>query len=119
GSSARGTLFKINTNGTGFAMVHSFTEISGPYYTNSDGANPYGGLILSGNTLYGTAQYGGNSSEGTVFKVNTNGTGFTTLHHFTALSGFPDYANSDGAESQAGLILEGNTLYGTGFVGGT
>ena len=40
-------------------------------------------LILSGNTLYGTASSGGSSGDGTVFAVNTDGTGFTTLHSFT------------------------------------
>ena len=67
------------------------------------------GLILSGNTLYGTAVYGGSSGDGTVFAVNTDGTGFTTLHNFTATV----YGQRDGAFPYAGLILSGNTLYGT------
>src|SRR5207249_774346 len=74
-------------------------------YTNSDGANPVAGLILAGNTLYGTAQSGGSSAYGTVFKVNTDGMAFTNLHSFTN--------GSDGADPYAGLILSGNTLYGT------
>jgi uncharacterized repeat protein (TIGR03803 family) len=78
---------------------------------NSDGAHPYGGLILSGNTLYGTATQGGNSGYGTVFAVNANGTGFTNLHSFIYVS--------DGAYPEAGLILSGNTLYGTAFFGGS
>jgi uncharacterized repeat protein (TIGR03803 family) len=67
--------------------LHSFTAVadnSSGYQTNSDGAYPYAGLILSGNTLYGTAASGGSSDNGTVFAVNTDGTGFTTLHTFTA-----------------------------------
>src|SRR6185436_15707500 len=79
GNSGYGTLFKCNTNGTGFTSLYRFTAIPSPYYTNSDGANPYGGLVLSDNILYGTALYGGSSSNGTVFAVNTNGTGFTNL----------------------------------------
>ena len=51
----------------------------------SDGSYPYAGLILSGNTLYGTTIDGGSSGNGTVFAVNTDGTGFTNLHSFTAL----------------------------------
>ena len=51
--------------------------------TNSDGAYPHAGLILSGNTLYGTAYGGGSSGNGTVFAVNTDGTGFTNLYSFT------------------------------------
>ena len=41
---------------------------SGPG-TNSDGANSQAGLILSGNTLYGTAFQGG-SRYGTVFSIS-------------------------------------------------
>jgi uncharacterized repeat protein (TIGR03803 family) len=118
GSSGDGTVFAVNVNGAGFTNLHSFTATSGSLYTNSDGADPYAGLILSGNTLYGTAFYGGNSGNGTVFAVNTNGTGFTNLHSFTATSGSL-YTNSDGANPYAGLILSGNTLYGTAYQGGS
>ena len=37
--------------------------------TNSDGANPYAGLTLSGNTFYGTAKAGGTNGDGTVFSL--------------------------------------------------
>ena len=33
----------------------------------------------------GRQLYGGSSGNGTVFAVNTDGTGFTNLHSFTAL----------------------------------
>src|SRR5580692_9090807 len=42
----------------------------------NDGANPQAGLVLSGNTLYGTASQYGSLSGGTVFKLNTDGSGF-------------------------------------------
>jgi uncharacterized repeat protein (TIGR03803 family) len=123
GTSGNGTVFAVNTSGTGFTNLHSFTTLSAPYYqsgTNSDGAIPQAGLILSGNTLYGTAAYGGSSGHGTVFAVNTYGMGFTILHNFTATQAdsFGDYTNSDGAYPLAGLILSGNTLYGTAHYGG-
>jgi len=76
-----GTVFAINTDGTGFTSLHSFTALNNQ--TNSDGAYPQAGLILSGNTLYGTAALGGNSGAGTVFAINTDGTGFTNLYNFT------------------------------------
>src|SRR5665213_2242166 len=113
GSGGDGTVFAVQTNGTGFTTLHSFTALYN--YTNSDGAYLYSGLILSGNTLYGTADYGGSSGNGTVFAVNTDGTGFTNLHNFTALS---NSTNSDGTDPFAGLILSGNTLYGTTELGG-
>jgi uncharacterized repeat protein (TIGR03803 family) len=111
GSSGRGTVFAINTNGMGFTNLYSFTAAPYPNFTNSDGGNPFGGLILSGNTLYGTAAYAGSLAYGTVFKVNTDGTGFTNLYSFTG--------GNDGATPEAGLILSGNTLYGTARLGGS
>ena len=50
-----------------FTVLHSFT--------GGDGTFPYAGLILSGNTMYGTTAVGGGSDGGTVFAVNTDGTG--------------------------------------------
>src|SRR5665647_556844 len=94
-----------------FTTLYSFTATTSDYpYINSDGAYPFAGLILSGNTLYGTAHGGGSPGDGTVFAVHTDGTGFTTLHNFTG--------GSDGNLPVAGLILSGNTLYGTAANGG-
>jgi uncharacterized repeat protein (TIGR03803 family) len=110
GSAGNGTVFAVNTNGTGFTNLYVFTALSGPFSTNSDGAGPEAGLILSGTTLYGTANGGGSAGAGTVFKLNTDGTGFTNVHslHY-----------SEGYSPQAGLILSGSTLYGTAYQGGT
>jgi uncharacterized repeat protein (TIGR03803 family) len=52
-----------------FTTLHSFTAVSGSG-ANSDGATPYAGLILSGNTLYGSASAGGGSGNGTVFSLS-------------------------------------------------
>jgi uncharacterized repeat protein (TIGR03803 family) len=111
GTSGAGTLFAINTNGSGFTVLHNFAGYP------SDGANPNAGLILSGNMLYGTANVGGSSSNGMMFAVNINGSGFTNLYNFTATSGSA-HTNSDGA-GPSGLVLLGNTLYGTASVGGS
>jgi uncharacterized repeat protein (TIGR03803 family) len=122
GTNGNGTIFALNTNGTGFTTLHSFAASSldsSGVYVNSDGAHPiaFTGLILSSNTLYGTANYGGNAGNGTVFAINTNGTGFTTLYSFTATNSITG-ANNDGANPYAGLILSSNTLYGTAISGG-
>src|SRR5882724_8071166 len=81
GGSGNGTLFKINTDGTGFTNFHNFSALLSS--TNTDGARPYGPLVLSGDTLYGTAFAGGLSGHGTVFKLQTDGSGFVTMHSFT------------------------------------
>src|SRR6185503_2100625 len=96
---------KVNTDGTSFTNLHNFTAIWCSLFTNSDGANPFAALILSGSTLYGTANGGGSSGNGTVFRINTDGTGFTNLYNFSG--------GSDGGNVDATLILSGKTLFGT------
>src|SRR5579859_7078188 len=83
-----------------FTVLYSFAGSSG------DGGNPLAGLITSGNILYGTTDHGGGFGEGTVFAVNTDGTGFTNLQSLEA--------NPDGT-----MTLSGNTLYGTTIDGGS
>lgn len=97
GSSVYGTVFKVNTDGNGSAVLENFT--------NSNGAYPYGDLVLQSNILYGTTQNGGSNGVGTVFKINTDGNGFTLLKNFSNFNG--------GKSPRAGLLLSGNTLYGT------
>ena len=120
GTNGNGTVFAVNTDGTGFTVLHTFTALV--FNTNSDGANPAAGLLQDGPFLYGTAEFGGSGGNGTVFRLNTDGLGFTNLHSFTALSA-PYYqggTNSDGAIPMGGLILSGIiTLYGTTADGGT
>ncbi len=116
GDSGNGTVFSIRVDGTGFKTLHEFSAL--PEGTNEDGANPFGGLILLGNTLYGTTFGGGPSGSGTVFAVNTNGTAFRSVHGFGATSEISPFTNSGGANPAAGLTRAGNTLYGTSYAGG-
>jgi uncharacterized repeat protein (TIGR03803 family) len=113
---ASGSIFAINTDGTGFTNLYNFSQ-SGA----TDGNSPSGGLILNGGVLYGTATDGGSGASGTVFSVNTNGTGYTTLYSFTTGNfDFDNFTttNADGANPFCSLILSNNTLYGTTEVGG-
>jgi uncharacterized repeat protein (TIGR03803 family) len=123
GTYGNGTVFALNTDGTAFTNLHRFAATSGgslPNLHNLDGINPQGDLILSGTTLYGTATYGGTNGNGTVFAINIDGTGFTNLHKFTPTAGTQgDYGtNSDGGYPVGGLIVSGNTLFGTTHMGG-
>jgi hypothetical protein len=57
-------VFAVNTDGTGFTNLYTFsTPDGGTYGDNGDGAYPQAGLILSGSTLYGTAEIGGASGN--------------------------------------------------------
>src|SRR5579872_4951834 len=91
-----------------FTTLHVFNA--------SDGQKPAAGLLLSGNILYGTTEYGGPAGEGTVFAINTDGSGFTNLHSFTAPS---HGVNNDGGIPLAALILSGSALFGTADYGGS
>src|SRR6266704_2817362 len=89
-----------------FTTLHSLSCFGNA----SDGANPEGGLLLSGNSLYGTTTGGGDAGNGTVFALNADGTGFRNLYSFSAFDGYnADFkgTNSDGARPYAGLNLLG------------
>ena len=107
-----GTVFRVNTDGSGFTNLHTFSaraQDASFALTNVDGSAPMGDLVLAGDTLFGTTQTGGRAGHGTLFKLNTDGTAFTTLHSFT---------NQQGKFPQAGLLLLGDRLYGTAAQGG-
>ena len=119
GASGTGTVFKINPDGTGFALLHSFGPLDALFVnaSNWDGAWPGGALVQAADgTLYGTATQGGPKGSGTVFTLKPDGTGFKVLHAFGAKGEL--YANGDGARP-VGLTLGGDgLLYGAAVLGG-
>ena len=103
GSHNGGAVFKIDTNGAGLAVLHSFGGVG-------DGAFPAGGLTLSGGTLYGFTAKGGVSNGGTVFKLGTNGTGYSVLRQITSAA--------DGFEPLGPPVVKGPIIYGYAPLGG-
>jgi uncharacterized repeat protein (TIGR03803 family) len=117
GAGGNGTVFSVGTNGNNFSTLYSFTALDPIAGTNTDGAIPSGGLVLSNGVLYGTTFAGGFGKSGVVFSIGTDGSAFTILHHFTAVN--PIFrTNTDGAKPVANLLLAGGTLYGTTPAGG-
>jgi uncharacterized repeat protein (TIGR03803 family) len=104
-----GTVFRVNPDGSGFALLKQFTGING------DGKYPEGALVqVSNGILYGTTSGGGANPPGvgTVFQLNPDGTGYVVLRRF----GQDSY---DGTLPTAGLIQGSDgTLYGTTSSGG-
>ena len=102
-----GTIFKVNTDGTGAVVLHSFSGGAG------DGATPaYSALTVSGTSVYGMTVEGGISGQGTIFRMNADGTGFTVMHAFSSSGG-------DGWAPYGSLALYGNMLYGMTRKGGS
>jgi uncharacterized repeat protein (TIGR03803 family) len=107
GTAGLGVIFRMNTDGTGFTVLHSFAA-------TGDGYDPAGGLTLVGNTLYGMTNQGGTHGIGTIFKINTDGTGYGLTHSFAGSSGSP----SDGAQPVGTLFYDGARLLGSTPRGG-
>jgi uncharacterized repeat protein (TIGR03803 family) len=84
GAGGAGVVFSVQTNGTAFTIIKSFSMVDVSTGTNTDGATPHAGLVLSGSTLFGTTMNGGGGGNGTVFSLSTNGTSFAVLKSFTA-----------------------------------
>jgi uncharacterized repeat protein (TIGR03803 family) len=107
-----GTIFSVKTNGTGFTNLYTFGPqylyIPLVIYTNTDGGSPHSTLVVDGENLYGTSTSGGAGGRGTVFRIRTDGTGFTSLHSFEPYA--PDLPG--GGSPEAGLVLSSNRLYG-------
>jgi uncharacterized repeat protein (TIGR03803 family) len=98
-----GTVFMLTASGKE-TVLYNFTG-------GADGGNPFSGLVLSRNTLYGTTFEGGGSGCecGVVFAVNIKKKTETVLYSFT-LSGYNPYV---------GLVQDNNgNLYGTTHFGG-
>lgn len=106
GSSSKGTIFSIGTNGANYQILHSFIGEPG------DGENP-GDVLLKGGTLYGLTGTGGSTEGGTLYSIQTDGSGYTILHNFND-------SQRDGPVGFAGPLLSiGNNLYGMTYSGGT
>ena len=106
GSGPSGTLFSMNIDGSGFGLLHSFTGGA------SDGYFPVGSLTLSDSKLYGMTQRGGSDGNGSLFSMNTDGSGYSLLHSFAG-------GTSDGASPHGSLTLTGSILYGMTAGGGS
>jgi uncharacterized repeat protein (TIGR03803 family) len=111
GTGSVGTVFELLPNPDG-----SWQETVILSFDYTDGGEPYGGVVFdSAGHLYGTTQYGGAFTHGTVFELERQHNGTwkeTVLHSFD-----PD--NGDGFNPMAGLVIsKSDHLYGTTLYGG-
>jgi len=100
-----GAIFRLNPDGTGFNVLHTFSNLL-------DGTNPVARLTLaSDGLLYGTAAGGGAANGGTVFSINPVGSDYRVRHTFTNA---PDGFTPQGHLTEA----SDGALYGTTVRGG-
>ncbi len=98
-----GTIFRLDVDSRLYTTLHSFG-------LGLDGAAPYSDLIMRDTTLFGTTAYGGAHKGGTVFSMNSNGSGYTVLHDFGV--------GLDGVQPVTRVALSGTGLFGTTAAGG-
>jgi uncharacterized repeat protein (TIGR03803 family) len=72
-----GTLFRLDTTGAAFTVLTSFSG-------QSDGAYPTRLISSSNGTLYGSTQAGGANATGVLYRIGTDGQGYTKLRDFDA-----------------------------------
>ncbi len=106
GAGGAGVTFRIRLDGTGFRVLNHFKGIRG--------VNPYSRLHLAqfGPVwyLYGTTTNGGANGTGVIFRLRTNGTGFSVVHHFSS--------GPLGTRPAGGVVRVGTKLYGVAGSGG-
>jgi uncharacterized repeat protein (TIGR03803 family) len=108
-----GTVFKINTDGSGYTLLYTFLGSD-----VGDGRNPYGGLVRGRDgVLYGTTDGGGTyqppdilGNRGTVFKLDVDGSGYSVLYNFGSIKG--DGMGAVGLVEGSDEVLYGTTQYG-------
>jgi autotransporter-associated beta strand protein/uncharacterized repeat protein (TIGR03803 family) len=113
GTSDRGTIFKINKDGTGFSVLRSFTG------TGGDAQGPNSLIEATDGSLYGQSRLGGSEEAGTVFKINKDGTGFAILRSFHGGDGdgkFPDYPLLEAADGTLFGVTSDGGINGQGTV---
>ena len=100
-----GTVFRLAPDGS-LAVLHDFGS-------RDDGVSPEGGLVFGADGfLYGTTSAGGYHDAGTVFRLATDGTGYTVGYDFGG-------SRDDGATPNAALFSGADgALYGTTTDGG-
>jgi uncharacterized repeat protein (TIGR03803 family) len=103
-----GAVFKIDTDGTGYSVLHSFDWANGDAYKVNS-------ALLEGTDgmLYGTSTTGGSNKVGTVFRLSKYGTNYSILYHF-------GNGATDG-QTPSGSVVEGldGSLYGMTTGGGS
>lgn len=100
GTAGDGVIFSIDTNGKNYKVIKNLDD--------SSGYQPYGNLLLNKNILYGVPNNGGRYGGGTLLSIDTTGSTFSVLHHFG-----DTYDGTNEYQDETGLILIGNTLYGS------
>jgi len=107
-----GNIYGACSNGGlfGFGCIWRFTglnlNILHNFLGGDAGSYPRSGVMLAENgELYGSTQFGGENSQGTIFKIETDGSGFETLYNLNSSTSDGRYPLGKLVESSPGTFL--------------
>jgi len=95
-----GTVYRIAIDGSPLSTIHEFVYPNSAY-------NPYGGISLVGQRLFGVTYRGGAADYGTVFALDRDGTDFQLLKSFGPSQG------TTSVRPHETVASDGTTLFGT------
>ena len=113
-----GVLYRVNPDGSGFALLHSFAKGEG--IPDNDAGAPNGGLVLaSDGFIYGVASTaegifrGPGGTNGFIYRIATDGSNFRAIAYF-------DRVTPAGTGDDPNSLIQGRDgrLYGTTLRGG-
>jgi|GEM_PF-2414319 len=117
GAADTGAVFQVKSDGSGYRVLHEFAA-EGGQQANSGGAVPSAGLTFGADgLLYGVTAAGGSEGSGVVFRLGTDGAGFTSLHDFSGTD-TAAVGGDGGCPVSAPALDKTGTLYGATTVGG-
>jgi len=103
-----GVVFKINPDGSGFSILHTFADTG----VANDGSYPEDcRLAVGGGYFYGMTSAGGENGSGIIYKMRTDGSEYAVLKSF-------DSSGAAGGSPYGALTLSGDVLYGMTNEGG-
>jgi uncharacterized repeat protein (TIGR03803 family) len=106
-SSQLGKIFKINSDGSGYQVIHDFSA------NPNDGANPLWGLVEGRDgALYGSTPFGGPTMDGILFKLRKDGS------HYQVLQSFSQKRFTPGVPFGPMRVSADGTIYGVTRYGG-
>jgi uncharacterized repeat protein (TIGR03803 family) len=116
GTNNNGTVFRMRPDGSGYQVIFSFPTGAGAPI------GPGHSLLLGRDgALFGTSEFGGSAvaggpgAFGTLYRLNTDGSGFAVLRTFTA--GGPTVVNDAGAPRGGLVQADDGFLYGCATTG--
>jgi len=112
GTERIGTIFRMDSDGSNFSIVHHFDGINGAMSvddTRGGEATPVGSLVLAEGKLWGTTSRGGANEAGIIFTINPGDDSFTKVH---------DFKSTNGANPRGSLVFAEDKLWGVTEKGG-